>query len=56
MNWENIAKLGYEVFRKQMRYAGQRVGEWENLTVAERMALVAQAQEICDVFGKAVTA
>lgn len=56
MNWENIAKLGYVAFRQRMQQCGVSVGPWENLTVPERQALIAQAQEIWHVISAAVLA
>lgn len=56
LHWENITRMGYDAFRKQMSQAGVSVGPWENLTVHERIALMAQAQEIWNVISAAVLA
>lgn len=57
MNWENLAKAGYEEYYKQMRQAGDtRIFQWDSLPLGRRMAWIAATKEICDLYGKAVTA
>lgn len=59
MNWENVARAGYEKFRATMmvQYSGQNVaGPWERLQEPERAAWIEAAKEICDIQTRAALA
>lgn len=47
MNWEAIARAGYEVYRMKVIEFG--VKPWDGLDPQQRLAWIAAAQEICDI-------
>jgi hypothetical protein len=59
MNWESIARAGYEKYRETMIaiYQGQTVaGYWEHLQEPERRSWVEAAKKICDIQTRVVLA
>lgn len=58
-NWPNIARFGYEAYGNDAgwkSYDGRSMPEWDDLPENVKRHWVAATREICDVFGKAVTA
>jgi hypothetical protein len=56
INWENIARHGYEHYRNSAQIKGLVIHTWGGIDPAERLAWIKAAQEICSIFSKAITA